>query len=60
VLAAGRSIIDRSSTVDIGAVMLGHGGGGHPAAGTCQVPHERADEVLAEVIEALGTPVAIG
>ena len=59
VLAAGRSIIDRSSTADIGAVMLGHGGGGHSAAGTCQVPHERADEVLADVIAALGTPVAV-
>jgi len=60
VLAAGRSIIDRSSTADIGAVMLGHGGGGHAAAGTCQVPHERTDEVLADVIAALGTPVAVG
>ena len=60
VLAAGRSIVDRSSTADIGAAMLRHGGGGHRAAGTCQVAHERADAVLAEVIEALGTsPVAV-
>ncbi len=59
VLAAGRSIIDRSSTADIGEVMLRHGGGGHPAAGTCQVPHERTAEVLLDVIAALGTPVAV-
>ena len=61
VLAVGRSIIDRSSTADIGAVMLRHGGGGHEAAGTCQVPHERTDEVLADVIGSLGSsPVSVG
>ena len=59
VLAVGRSIIDRSSTSDIGAAMLRHGGGGHRAAGTCQVAHEVADEVLADVIREVGSsPVA--
>ena len=53
VLAVGRSIIDRSSAVDIGAVMQRHGGGGHAAAGTCQVPHEQAAGVLADVIGAV-------
>ncbi len=37
VLAMGRSIINRRSTLDIGALMLSYGGGGHQAAGTCQV-----------------------
>ena len=56
----GHSILDRSSTADIGAAMLRHGGGGHRAAGTCQVPHERAEAVLAEVIGAVGSsPVAV-
>lgn len=59
VLAAGRSILDRSSSADIGAVMLRHGGGGHPAAGTCQVPHDRAEAVLADVIGELWSPVAV-
>jgi nanoRNase/pAp phosphatase (c-di-AMP/oligoRNAs hydrolase) len=59
VLAAGRSILDRSSTADIGAVMLRHGGGGHPAAGTCQVAHEEAAAVLADVIGELQSPVAV-
>ena len=27
------------------------GGGGHEAAGTCQVPNEQAEAVLAELIE---------
>jgi nanoRNase/pAp phosphatase (c-di-AMP/oligoRNAs hydrolase) len=50
VLAVGRSIIDRSSDFDIGRLMLAQGGGGHEAAGTCQVPNERANAVLAEIV----------
>lgn len=53
VLACGRSIFDRSSTADIGALMLKHGGGGHKAAGTCQVDVAVADKVLAEVTTGL-------
>jgi nanoRNase/pAp phosphatase (c-di-AMP/oligoRNAs hydrolase) len=53
VLAMGRSILDRTSTADIGAVALAHGGGGHEAAGTCQVAHADADRVLGEVVAAL-------
>lgn len=55
VLAVGKSIVDRTSPVDVGAVCLRHGGGGHQAAGTCQVPHEDAERVLAEVVDAVGT-----
>jgi nanoRNase/pAp phosphatase (c-di-AMP/oligoRNAs hydrolase) len=50
VLAVGRSIIDRSSSFDIGGLMLRHGGGGHEAAGTCQIDNDRAPEVLAEIV----------
>lgn len=53
VLAVGKSIINRSSPANIGALMLEHGGGGHQAAGTCQPSNERAEEVLAQVIAAL-------
>ena len=53
VLAVGKSIFERSSKADVGALMLRYGGGGHAAAGTCQVPHEEADRVLDEVVEAL-------
>jgi nanoRNase/pAp phosphatase (c-di-AMP/oligoRNAs hydrolase) len=55
VFACGKSIIDRSSPVDVGAVMLRYGGGGHLAAGTCQVPHSDAERVLAEIVDALTT-----
>ncbi len=50
VFAVGRSIIDRSSSFDIGRLMLAHGGGGHEAAGTCQIENERAEAVLAEIV----------
>ena len=53
VFAAGRSIIDRSSRVDIGSLMLGYGGGGHESAGTCQIDNDRAEAVLAELVETI-------
>jgi nanoRNase/pAp phosphatase (c-di-AMP/oligoRNAs hydrolase) len=53
VLAVGKSIINRSSNANIGELMLKYGGGGHMAAGTCQVPHETSQRVLSEVIESL-------
>jgi nanoRNase/pAp phosphatase (c-di-AMP/oligoRNAs hydrolase) len=56
VFACGKSILDRSSPVDIGEVMLRYGGGGHLAAGTCQIPHEASARVLSEIIDALRTP----
>jgi nanoRNase/pAp phosphatase (c-di-AMP/oligoRNAs hydrolase) len=56
VFACGKSILDRTSPVDVGAVMLRYGGGGHLAAGTCQVPHEDSERVLAEIVDALKTP----
>jgi nanoRNase/pAp phosphatase (c-di-AMP/oligoRNAs hydrolase) len=53
VFAVGKSILDRSSRTDVGALMLAHGGGGHEAAGTCQVPNEEADAVQAELVARL-------
>ncbi|MBY0409987.1 MAG: exopolyphosphatase, partial [Burkholderiaceae bacterium] len=46
VLATGKSILDRSSQTHVGNLMLEYGGGGHAAAGTCQVANDKADEVL--------------
>lgn len=50
VLALGKSILDRSSKTNVGELMLKYGGGGHYAAGTCQVPNDQAEQVLAELI----------
>jgi nanoRNase/pAp phosphatase (c-di-AMP/oligoRNAs hydrolase) len=46
----GKSIIDRTSRTNVGALMLEYGGGGHEAAGTCQVANEDAERVLGELI----------
>ena len=51
VFAMGKSIVNRSSKTDVGAVMLSYGGGGHEGAGTCQVASAEADRVLAELAE---------
>ena len=53
VFAVGKSIINRSSSANIGDLMLNYEGGGHMAAGTCQVAHEIADTVLHDIIESL-------
>lgn len=51
--AVGKSIIDRSAKLRIGELMLAYGGGGHDAAGTCQIEVERADAVKEELIQKL-------
>jgi len=53
VFAVGKSIIDRSSTTDVGALMFAYGGGGHEAAGTCQIANAESDRVLAELVKRL-------
>lgn len=53
VFAVGKSIVNKSSAANIGDLMLSYNGGGHMAAGTCQVPHDVADAVEIEIVEAL-------
>jgi nanoRNase/pAp phosphatase (c-di-AMP/oligoRNAs hydrolase) len=51
VVACGHSIITRTSTTDVGALMAKYGGGGHKQVGTCQIPHEDADIIIEEMVE---------
>ena len=53
VLAAGKSILKRSCKIKLGDLLLEYGGGGHDAAGTCQVANESAEKVLQEIVERL-------
>lgn len=50
VFAVGKSIINRSSKTNVGELCLEYGGGGHIAAGTCQVANDKADETLKELV----------
>lgn len=49
VVSVGHSIINRTSQVDVGSLLLQYGGGGHAKVGTCQVSYERAMEVIAGI-----------
>ncbi|MCG2586195.1 exopolyphosphatase [Massilia sp. TS11] len=55
VFATGKSILNRTSKTNIGALMLEYGGGGHENAGTCQVDNEMADDVLGALIQRITT-----
>lgn len=49
-ITAGRNIINRSSNINIGSLMLAYGGGGHERVGTCQVAPENAERILGEIL----------
>ncbi len=51
VFAVGKSIFDRSSKTNVGELMLQYEGGGHQAAGTCQVYNQKAEETLVQLIK---------
>jgi nanoRNase/pAp phosphatase (c-di-AMP/oligoRNAs hydrolase) len=51
VFAIGKSILNRSSKTNVGALALTYNGGGHEAAGTCQVENDKSASVLKELIE---------
>lgn len=55
VFATGKSILDRGSKTNVGELMLQYGGGGHNAAGTCQVDNEQADGVLGALINQINS-----
>ncbi len=49
----GKSIVNRSSTIDIGEICHYYGGGGHRNAGTCQLPNDEIDGILPDIINLL-------
>lgn len=49
----GKSIINKSSDVNIGDICLEYGGGGHANAGTCQIDNDKVDHELPKIIELL-------
>lgn len=52
-ISVGKSILDRSSAVNVGSLMLQYGGGGHPQVGTCRVDDADVDRVVAELVSAI-------
>lgn len=52
-VAVGYSIVNRTSNIDVGSLMLKYGGGGHKAVGTCQFNDEEMDKKVKELLEEL-------
>jgi nanoRNase/pAp phosphatase (c-di-AMP/oligoRNAs hydrolase) len=50
VFATGKSILNKTSESNVGEIMLSYGGGGHHAAGTCQIDNDKAEKTLKELI----------
>ena len=48
----GKSIINKTSGVNIGDLCLKYGGGGHANAGTCQLDNDVVNDLLPNIIEA--------
>jgi hypothetical protein len=53
VIACGHSIFKRTCLVNIGNLMAKYGGGGHAGAGTCQIPAEKVENTLKEIVQKL-------
>jgi len=52
-ISVGHSIINRTSTVDVGSMVLKYGGGGHQQVGTCQVKYDEVDRIVAEMLQVI-------
>ena len=59
VLAIGISILNRTNPVDVGTICLEQGGGGHAAAGTCQIPASEADALVPSIVKSLDTSMEV-
>ncbi|MBI4712196.1 MAG: exopolyphosphatase [Planctomycetes bacterium] len=53
IIACGHSIFNRTCKVNLGKLLAEYGGGGHAGAGTCQIPVEKADKTIPELIKRL-------
>ncbi|MFC1736113.1 exopolyphosphatase [Candidatus Hydrogenedentota bacterium] len=53
VISCGHSIFNRTSSTNVGQLMLKYGGGGHRRVGTCQIPVGDVDRVTEELIWAI-------
>ncbi len=52
-VAVGYSILNKTSDIDVGRLMLKYGGGGHKAVGTCQFHNDTMEEKVPQLLEEL-------
>ena len=53
VVNIGHSIFNRKCRVNVGLLLTRFDGGGHPGAGSCRLPADRAGEILPRIIDTL-------
>ncbi len=53
VVAGGHSIFNRTCNVNMGDLLASHGGGGHNGAGTAQLPADKTEAGLADILATL-------
>ena len=53
VVNVGHSIFNRNCNVNVGLLLSRFNGGGHPGAGSCRFPAEKADDYLPQILAAL-------
>ena len=51
--AVGYSVLNKTSNVDVGALMLKYGGSGHKVVGTCQFSDEKMEEMIPKLLDEL-------
>lgn len=52
-VAVGYSVLNRTSNINVGSLMLKYGGGGHKAVGTCQFSDDKMEEMVPKLLEEL-------
>jgi len=52
-ISVGHSIINHTSQINVGSMVLKYGGGGHQRVGTCQIPYEDVDWVVGEMLDVI-------
>jgi len=55
-ISVGHSIINPTSAIDVGALTLKYGGGGHKRVGTCQVGYGEVERVVGEMLDVINAP----
>ena len=53
IVSVGHSIFNRHCRVNVGLLLSDYGGGGHPGAGSCSFPREKAETYIPAILEAL-------
>ena len=52
-ISVGYNIFNKTSTVNVGELLQGYGGGGHRVVGSCRVPNDKAEQAIREIVAAV-------